>query len=174
MSPEQQAVNSQLPIDGKQIKLIHIAIAQLKIDDATYRYLLRDRFGAGSSKQLSYGRAHELIEYFKKLGFEIIPGRPAPRACRVCAPRPKRDSIPDNTVYLVSLQQLAKVQHLREDIRWKYHDGYERWLKKYFGLDKIKLSIEASAVIEALKNMVKSQNKCNCKWNLGTEDRQNV
>jgi hypothetical protein len=162
-------------IDGKQIKLIHIAMSDLRLDDVTYRFMLYDQFKVRSSKQLSYDQASELINYFKRLGFRIQQGprgqgakgssEPRTLSCTLCAPRPKRDAIPDNTIYLVSPQQLVKIEHLREDIRWHKHDGFERWLKKYFGLDKIKLSIEASAVIEGLKGLLRSQNKCKCTWN---------
>lgn len=148
-------------IERKQIVLIHLAKNQLNLDDPEYRFILRERFGVQSSKELSYERATELIGYFKRLGFRIR----SKRKCSICAPRPKREGIPDNVMYLVSPQQLAMIEHLRQDIHWKTWDGYQRWLLKYFGLRQVKLSLEASAVIEGLKGLWKSQNKCECRFN---------
>ena len=149
------------PIDKVQIKLIHVAISQIGMGDSTYRMLLQARFGVKSRKELNYEQAGKLIDELKRLGFKLKPKR----ICGLCAPRPRRDKLPDNVTMMVSRQQMLMVQHLKQDVVWKTRDGYNRWLMKYFGLTVIKTSIEASHVIEALKGLLKSQNKCNCRWN---------
>lgn len=142
-----------------QIRLIHIARAQLALKEEFYRQFLRERFNVACSKDLTYAQAHELIETFKRMGFRIRPKKPQ---CKVmCEPQPKGLPLPDNTLLLVSPQQLLRIDRLRADIRWRHWDGYNRWLKKYFGIDRVRTSIEASMVIEALKNMWRGQN-CTC------------
>lgn len=128
-------------IDSTQIKLIHIAINQLKIDDETYRSWLGQWFDVYSCKELTYEQASTLIDEFKKMGFKIVRNR-----------RPRRPQAP-NMVQMVSPQELAKIKHLKADIKWRFYDGYYRWLKKYLKKDHITTSKEASRVIEALKSM---------------------
>jgi hypothetical protein len=57
-------------IAGIQIKLIHIALGQLGIDDTSYRSMLSNWFNVSSSKALSYEQATRLIEEFNKKGFK--------------------------------------------------------------------------------------------------------
>jgi hypothetical protein len=152
------------PIDKTQIKLIHVAKHELRLDNDGYRTVLRALFRVETSKDLTYAQATEFIDHLQKLGFKIKSNRVAP-PCAHCAPRPKRDAIPDNAIYLVSPQQLYKIEHLSQDIKWKFHDGFQRWLRKYFNIERVRLSMEASMVIEALKNMLKDQNHCRCPWN---------
>lgn len=147
------------PVDAKQIQLIHIAKGKLGLDDAVYREMLMRMFTVESSKALSYDQAGSLIDHMKKMGFRIK----AKRKCSLCGPRPRRDKLPDNVVLLPSREQMLMIGHLKQDIIWKVHDGYNRWLMKYFGVTVIKDSITASRVIEALKGMWKSQNPCQVK-----------
>jgi hypothetical protein len=150
------------PIDPKQTKLIHVAISQIGMNDSTYRLLLHARFGAKSCKELDYDQAGKLIDELKKLGFKLKSNRPP---CALCAPRPRRDKLPGNVTLMVSPQQTHMIDHLVADVHWKVRDGFRRWLMKYYGLTIIKTSIEATRVIEGLKGLLKSQNKCNCRFN---------
>jgi hypothetical protein len=135
-------------IDKKQIKLIHIAKAQLGLSDEEYRAILSDRYWVNTCTKLSYHEAHDLIEYFKSLGFKIRKSK-------------KKKKTPPNVIQLVSRQQLALIEHLKEDIYWRIPDGYNRWLKKFLKKERIATSKEANAVIEALKAMRKRQEKIN-------------
>jgi hypothetical protein len=153
------------PIDKKQIILIHLAKTQLGIAEDAYRYMLEYRYQVQTSKNLSYSQADDFITYFKRLGFRVKAKKPA---CSLCRPRIKREQIPDNVMYMVSPQQLNMIEHLKQDIKWRTWDGYHRWLQKYFGLTVIRLSVEASAVIEGLKGIWRSQNKCECPYNVQT------
>jgi hypothetical protein len=146
---------------NKQKTLIHLAKAQLKLSEQQYRATIRMRCGGKeSAKDLTYDEAHTLIEHFKRLGFKVKTTRTA--CSYMCAPRKPVERLPDNVLHMVSPQQIAKIQHLIEDIHWNHVDGYARWLKKYYGLDRIKYSLEASRVMEGLKGLWKTQNKCAC------------
>ncbi len=150
------------PADNKQKTLIHLARAQLAIAEEAYRAMLGARYHVGSSKDLSYRQADDLINYFVSLGFKIRTNL-KPMCSYMCEPRPRGIPLPPNVLVMVSPQQMRKIEHLVEDIHWRSVDGFSRWLKKYHGIDKIKYSLEASRVMEGLKGMWKSQNKCNCK-----------
>ena len=152
------------PIEPKQIKLIHIAKSQLRMGDETYKLMLKEWYKVETSKDLSYNQASALIDEFKKLGFRLKTRRPEPQnPCWPCAPRTPGVPLPANVVVLASPGQLRMIEHLAADIKWHHWDGYRRWLRKYFKVDEVRTSPDASAVIEALKDMWKRQNGCACK-----------
>jgi hypothetical protein len=145
------------PIDAIQIKLIHIAKHQLGLDDEQYRALLLMRYFAASCTELTYDEATDLIKHFQTRGFHIVTKRYEHKK------RDKRNR-PDNIITLPSPQQIAMIGHLKEDVRWRLHDGFWRWLKKFLKRDEdkawpalIRTSGEAYRVIEALKGMGKRQ-----------------
>jgi transposase len=145
-------------ITNKTKALIHVAKSELGLADTVYRDILHVRFGKESCKDLTPAQAKDLIKYFKSLGFRV-KGQGSQK-CNLCVPRHRREKPPENVFYLVSEEQLAKIEHLKQDIKWRVWDGYQRWLEKYFKIERVRLSIEASVVIEGLKGMWKSQNKC--------------
>ncbi len=152
------------PIEPKQIKLIHIAKSQLRMGDETYKLMLKERYKVETSKDLSYNQASAFIDELKKLGFRLKTKRPEPQnPCWPCAPRTPGVPLPANVVVLASPGQLRMIEHLAADIKWHHWDGYRRWLRKYFKVDEVRTSPDASAVIEALKDMWKRQNGCACK-----------
>ncbi|OPX97198.1 MAG: hypothetical protein A4E60_03321 [Syntrophorhabdus sp. PtaB.Bin047] len=152
------------PIEPKQIKLIHIAKSQLRIGDDTYKLMLRQWYKVETSKSLTYDQASAFIDELKKLGFRLRTKRiPPENPCWPCAPRTPGVPLPENVVVLASPGQLRMIEHLAADIKWRHWDGYRRWLKKYFKIDQVRMSPDASAVIEALKNMWKDQNGCACR-----------
>ena len=79
------------------------------------------------------------------------------RSCTLCRPRRSREKLPENITLLVSRQQLDYIAHLAEDIHWQYPDGFQRWLRNHMGIERIRTSLEASKVIEGLKNILKQQ-----------------
>lgn len=144
------------PINKTQIQLIHIAKAQLGISDNDYRILLMERYPNcfGTCKDLSYDEASDLINYFKSKGFKIVTKRYG----RGTSPRAQKGQYaPTNIIQLASKQQLAKIEHLRADIRWHVHDGYFRWLRKWLKKEKIQTGKDAFRVIEGLKGMLSRQ-----------------
>ena len=138
-----------MQINNTQKKLIHVGLQKLGIDDALYRSMLRDRFNAASCLDLSYSQASAFIDELKKKGFRIHSRRQS---------RPPR-SRAANVVYLPSKQQLMLIEHLRHDIQWRVHDGYQRFVFKMFARTHLKTATEAAKLIEALKNILKTQEK---------------
>jgi phage gp16-like protein len=50
-------------------RLIHVAVRQIGLDDATYRHILKDVAGVESSKDLDDGGFANLMDYFQRQGF---------------------------------------------------------------------------------------------------------
>jgi hypothetical protein len=141
------------------LAFIHVAKTQLNLTDDVYRDLLKERYGVSSARDLLPGQGKDLIDYFKSQGFTPITKK---KTCTFCAPRPPRETIPTNTIYPASPQQLSKIKRLRDDIKWRTVDGFYGWLKRYFDIREIKTSVEASQVIYALLKLWRSQHKCRC------------
>lgn len=133
-----------MQISGTQTKIIHVAKNQLKLDDVLYRSMLRQWFDVGSSKELSYAQATAFIDELKKKGFRVR--RAKGKEQRVKAK-------PPNLIQLASPQELRLIEHLKADIRWQYHDGYERWIRRRFRIERVRTRKEAAKIIEALKSM---------------------
>lgn len=57
-------------------RLVHVARRELAIADDAWRALLRDRFKATSSADLSIDGLHRLVEHLKACGFKV---RPSPK-----------------------------------------------------------------------------------------------
>lgn len=73
------------PAPQKLIAQIHIAKAQLKLDEADYRALLKDTTGKASSKDMTPAELGKVIEALVKLGFKPASkgapdGKKSPRA----------------------------------------------------------------------------------------------
>jgi hypothetical protein len=142
VSPDLQTNHSS--ISATQVRLIHIGIAELGIDDDTYRMMLA-RYGVDTCKDLQYSQASAFIDDLVKKGFKIKRRL-----------RPRRPNNP-KLEYLPNHQQLSIIEHLRRDVQWRVHDGYHRWVEKFLGRTYIRTSREAQKVIEALKAMKSRQ-----------------
>mgnify|MGYP000019794251 CR=1 FL=1 len=59
----------------KELAVIHIAKADLGLDDALYRDLLEEWTGKRSSAKLNAKERHAVIDAFKKMGFETQSDR---------------------------------------------------------------------------------------------------
>lgn len=133
-----------MQISSTQTKIIHIAKNQLKLDDVLYRSMLRQWFDVGSSKELTYQQAAAFIDELKKKGFRIK---------RTAKTQRQQKRKPPNLIQLASPQELKLIEHLKADIRWQYHDGYERWIRRRFRIERVRTRKEAAKIIEALKSM---------------------
>jgi phage gp16-like protein len=144
-------------IEPKQIQLIHIAAHQLRLSREEYEAAImgQTKGRTASSKELTYSEAHDLIEHFKSLGFRIRS-----RKCGWCAPRRDRGKVAPNITYMVSQGQTDMIAALKDQVRWRCADGYERWLSKYAKTDQVRTSLQASRVIEGLKGILRSQADC--------------
>ncbi len=136
-------------ISKVQKSLIHIGVQELGIDDDTYRLMLAG-YGVNTCKDLQYSQASAFIDDLVRKGFKIKKRKHGETA--------KRGRISNSkVVYLPTRQQLSMIEHLRQDIIWRFSDGYQRWAKKFLGRTFIKSEREAQKVIEALKGMKRRQ-----------------
>jgi hypothetical protein len=140
------------------LRFIHTAKSRLLFTEQEYRALLKEHYGIGSSKELSPAQADDLMNFFRQLGFSKKKRK---YTCLLCAPREKKQPIPAGTIYPVKPTQLAVIDEMQKAVKWRRPDGFARWLLRYFGIDKVTTSLEASRVIAGLKGVLRSQlGKC--------------
>ena len=144
-------------ISANQIRAVHAALSGIGMDDETYRDLLSREFdGAASCKDLDLAQANELLNMLN--GRQKKPAakrRQAQRRQPIQNPAPPRNDAADATVvHLMTPTQDAYIRDLRAKITWYAADGYQAWLKKALGLDRVRTSTEASDVIRGLKKML--------------------
>lgn len=144
-------------IEPIQIQLIHVAKSRLGLDDDAYRAILWGDFGAESSKTLTYRQAHDLIERFKTMGFSIKRKYRTPDRGHFRRSRVRRSKLPANVLFMISIDQAEMIETLAGKIAWRFEDGYQRWLKKFFRIDRVKTADQASDVIEGLKKLLQHQ-----------------
>ncbi|ALC15638.1 hypothetical protein DSOUD_0851 [Desulfuromonas soudanensis] len=134
------------PITRVQVTLIHVAKGELGIDDDTYRDMLQEMFGAGSSKDLSAAEADDLLEEFKARGFRVVSRHPRPAKKR---PQGK------NVVHLASAAEIDKLNAVASLIRWRVANGLALFLEKRLAIKggRVRTAREAYLAIEALKKM---------------------
>lgn len=164
-----------MKIDPKQIQLIHIAQAQLGLDDDAYRAIIAGRTDGkkSSSRDLTYDEADAVITYMVRQGFKIkekfVQGE------RAAKRRWRSGKRPANVVCLASHDQLNMINTLAGKIHWRVENGFQRWMKKYIKIDRITTDDEASAVIEGLKGMLDNQDDRHSRvgGNPGDQDANN-
>jgi hypothetical protein len=153
----------QRPIENVQKKLIHLAIAQLRISDEIYRDMLQEHAGVDSCLKMSFEQASTFIDDLVKKGFKIKKAPASASKPTMGEGNFRRRPQAANLVYLPTRQQLALIDHLRADIRWKIHDGYYHWINRFLDRDVCKRGLrtgrEAQRVIEALKGIRAGQQK---------------
>lgn len=67
----------RIPTKPKLIQFIHIAKAQLKLDDGTYRHLLTEQTGKDSCSKMDKSELVVVFEHLKTLGFKTKPAKSA-------------------------------------------------------------------------------------------------
>lgn len=159
----QQKTTRGAPIHPKQIQLIKLAQKELGMCDDVYRDLLEEMFSVRSCTSLNLDQANELIDELQRKGWRLIgkkggrqvrgPRRP-PAAKTV---RASRES--GNLVHLASADELAKIAAVAALVKWELVDGFSRWLRARFGLERVRTAGEAYKVIEGLKKLFEGQMK---------------
>ncbi len=147
-----------MTIDPKQIRIIHIAKKQLCLSDANYRAIIagRSQGKKESSRELTYQEADAVINYMVHLGFRIKAKYVArEQAAKHALLRKGRAA--GNLFILASQEQLNMINALAGKIRWRFEDGFQRWMKKYIKIDMVRTDDEACKVIEGLKGMLVNQ-----------------
>lgn len=160
-------------IDNKQIQLIHVAKGQLKIDEDTYREMLKSHCKVNSSKELTYRQAELFISVLKKKGFKFKRrggSRTAQKTKYTGAKRlsgAQRTGIDEKVVTLATKGEIQKIEALVKCVEWKYEDGFRRWHAGRMKIENIRTSQEAYVVIEGLKKMIENQEKALAKKSRG-------
>lgn len=140
---------SDRPITPAQVRSIHVALRRRGIDDAEYRALLSDMFGADTCKNLTRRQASDLL---------ALLGRPLPRppgAPRERPPREPRQPAPEGVAALPTPAQRALIAELAERVDWRDGGGLEAWTRASFGWRRPRSPAEAALVIEGLKAMLR-------------------
>lgn len=173
----------RMKITKGQIQIIKTLQGRIGMDDEAYRSLLAKTFRVKSCTQLSYPQAGVLIEDLKrkagqKAGGSFIKnnGNRADRRGTY-----KKVDVPyaadeKKVVRLASRASIDKINKLADLIEWRLENGLSAWMKKRFGIEKVKTAGEAYRVIEGLKKMFENQMKkaYGEGWRSGVYDRPEV
>lgn len=131
------------PVDKKQLQLIHIAKTQLALDDETYRETLQYRYNVSSAKDLTYNQASNFIGFLSEKGFKFKK-----KSCTLKAKKA------DNLIELATPAQHRLIDVLKNNIVWKYENGYELYIQKRLKINKVITKSDAFKVINALKGLL--------------------
>lgn len=130
----------------KQRQLIGMACAWFGISKEDKAVMLAERHGKESTTEISFAQAEEMLDDFVRKGFEI-------RTKRKVLKRTGRLKAGKGLTVLASPAELSKVDALAGLITWQVQNGFEKWMKKRFGIDRVRTAKEAYLVIEGLKKM---------------------
>lgn len=121
---------------------VHIAKAQLNLDDDQYRDIVRRVTGKDSAAQCRYSQLVDLINEFKSLGWKT----PKKKAFR----RAPSDGIKKIYALWGELQALGAVQSIDKT-------AIDAFCKKYTGIDSVQwlLPDQQRKIIEILKQWIK-------------------
>jgi len=64
-----------------------------------------------------------------------------------------------NVILIANTKQRDMIRSMADQVKWKYPDGFQRFLKSRLGLDAIKTNEDVTAVKKALENMIETQRK---------------
>ncbi|PAV01635.1 transcriptional regulator [Arsenophonus sp. ENCA] len=123
----------------KYLQLIHIAANQLKLDEETYRQLLKNLTGQSSAKSLSTIDLNRVLNALKRKGFRI-----------------KNQQATVSTAYYPQLEKIRTLWHQMASkgiVRDASEQAMGRFIKRETGIDSPQWlnSQQASQVIECLK-----------------------
>lgn len=126
---------------------VHVAKAQIGMTDDEYRNVLRDRFDADSSVDLTIGQLHTLLDIFRAHGFQDVPGTKA-------KVKPKADLASDAQSKMIRGLWLE----LRDAgvLRDPSEQGLAAFIRRQTGIERLEWlsTAKASQVIESLKAWV--------------------
>lgn len=64
-----------------------------------------------------------------------------------------------NIILIANTKQQTMIRILADKVKWKYPDGFQRFLKSRLGLDAIKTNEDVTAVKKALENIINTQHR---------------
>jgi hypothetical protein len=118
-----------MPIGRKKKAIVHIAKEDLRLDDESYRQILKGVAGVESATQLTEEGFEKVMKRFEEMGFKGLlpdPYQPVPKGRLI-----PRDS-PQGLEGITS-NQLGFVSYLLEKLEWDeghYHAFCRRIIKK--------------------------------------------
>lgn len=134
-------------IIGKSEKaLLHVAKAQLGLDDDLYREILRQEAQAESSAALTYRQFDRVMARMRKLGF-----RRRRAAVKPAAPRA-----------LITREQQDKIQSLYSALGWSAMNRQMGFNRRQLGKAWPQTRAEANKVIEGLKRILARERREGC------------
>lgn len=167
---------SAASITPDQITAIKMGQKHLGISDEDYRATLWERYHVDSCRDLNREQATDLIEDYVSRGFILVPSaakankwanrkkqqlpRPYKPAGVDKRMRPSHKG-PDNVAYLVTAEEIDKINKVSALIAWREANGLALFLTKRMGINegRVKTSAEAYLAIEGLKKMFENQMK---------------
>jgi hypothetical protein len=128
---------------AKQLAMLHVAKKQLGLDDETYRFILKDKGGVESAKDLDRFGYEEVLDAFKKLRFRpTSPVRNFGRRRGMASP-----------------EQIGLIRQLWT--QWASggdpEKGLNAWLERHYHVSALRFlpSDKASKAINGLRAMLK-------------------
>ncbi len=137
------------PISSGQVKAIHVSLKAIGLDDETYRFMLDQKFGVATCKDLNRKQAHELLNHLAPRRPRLTPRQQTPRQ----QPAKQQARPPDNVFHLATPAQHQLIHDLIREVKWHTPGGYAAWLNKYLGLKRITSQGDAQKVINGLKGL---------------------
>lgn len=136
-------MKAEAPITKAQIRAVHAAARARGLTDDEYRDRLEAEAGVRTCKGLTRRQAAAFIDG--------LAGR------KRAAPRPRRPRpapVPAGAVRMITPAQRRLIGELSAEIEWRADDGFRRWLRSSFGLERPPAtSSEAAKVVEGLLAM---------------------
>lgn len=143
-----------IPSTKKQRQLIGIGCGQLGIDKVTKAEMLLARYGKEHTTEIGKADADDFLKELAARGFKIVIRKPARRQ------RVSRGG--GKTVSMVSPREIEKMTAVAGLIKWRVENGLDLWMKKRFGIDRVRTGDDAYRVIEGLKKMFENRMKKDC------------
>lgn len=133
------------------IRLIHVGRRDLRLDDDSYRAILRTHGGSESSALMSVGQLQRVVDYLKRQGFTVTT---KPKPTRHVA-KGRRAGL--TTVILADDPQSQKARalwlmlHAIGEVRDPSETALQAFAKRQCGVDRLEWVRDANPLIEALK-----------------------
>lgn len=154
MTPKQEKLHQFL------VKRVHCSKKWKEVyghDRSLYESLLLNHFGVSSSKEMFIDDLIRLAAYMDGHGELKMSGAGAVkhRSGRSEKAAAQAAQAEGKLTKLITPKQRRFIAVLASRVLWKYEDGFDRWIKQRFGLDRVRTTKEASTVINGLMAMIK-------------------
>jgi len=148
-----------MSLDSSITRTMRAARIYLRHTEGEFSEFLMDRYGVLYPEDLTAAQIADLLGFLRLLGFGKAKRK---WTCTLCMPRARETGADGTAPVPVSQAQLAVLDTLKNVVKWVHQNGFEAWLSRYFSLTEITWGRDASAVITALKGLIRSQKKRCC------------